>query len=118
MYCPDADNDTFLGPAGREVGTKSYVSMPIHFGGKAVGVININSLQKNAFDEEELKLLEIVAQQIEAALHNAQIAETLRQSEERYRTLFDQSPVGVFIFNEDLKITQCNERMVQILQSS
>src|SRR5579885_1313323 len=66
MYCPDADNDTFLGPAGREVGTKSYVSMPIHFGGKAVGVININSLQKNAFDEEELKLLEIVAQQIEA----------------------------------------------------
>src|SRR5581483_4267054 len=118
MYCPDADNDTFLGPAGKEVGTKSYVSMPIHFGGKAVGVININSLQKNAFDEEELKLLEIVAQQIEAALHNAQIAETLRQSEERYRTLFDQSPVGVFIFNEDFKITQCNERMVQILQSS
>src|SRR5579885_3478365 len=46
------------------------------------------------------------------------VEEALRQSEERYRTLFDQSPVGVFIFNEDFKITQCNERMVQILQSS
>ncbi|MGE5443527.1 MAG: EAL domain-containing protein, partial [Ignavibacteriales bacterium] len=44
--------------------------------------------------------------------------EALRQSEERYRTLFDQSSVGVYIFNQGLKIIQCNERMVQILQSS
>ncbi|MER3446479.1 MAG: hypothetical protein C4291_06340 [Candidatus Dadabacteria bacterium] len=118
MYCPDAENDVFIGPAGREVGTKSYVSMPIYSGGKTVGVININSLKKNAFGEEELKLLEIVTQQIEVAIHNAQIAEALRQSEERYRTLFDQSPVGVYIFDKDFKITQCNQRMVQILQSS
>jgi PAS domain S-box-containing protein len=118
MYCPDAENDVFIGPAGREVGTKSYVSMPIYSGGKAVGVININSLKKNAFDEEELKLLEIVAQQIEVAIHNAQIAEALRQSEERYRALFEQSPVGVYLFDKDFRITQCNQRMVQILQSS
>ncbi len=90
MYCPDADNDTFLGPAGREVGTKSYVSMPIHFGGKAVGVININSLQKNAFDEEELKLLETVVQQIEVAIGNAKQAEALRQSEEEIRKINEE----------------------------
>ncbi len=90
MYCPDTDNDTFLGPAGREVGTKSYVSMPIHFGGKAVGVININSLQKNAFDEEELKLLETVVQQIEVAIGNAKQAEALRQSEEEIRKINEE----------------------------
>src|SRR5579885_973566 len=90
MYCPDTDNDTFLGPAGREVGTKSYVSMPIHFGGKAVGVININSLQKNAFDEEELKLLETVVQQIEVEIGNAKQAEALRQSEEEIRKINEE----------------------------
>ncbi|MBI2487346.1 MAG: GAF domain-containing protein [Deltaproteobacteria bacterium] len=52
--------------------------MPIHFEGKTVGIININSLEKNAFDEEELKLLEIVAQQIEVAINNAKQAEELR----------------------------------------
>jgi diguanylate cyclase (GGDEF)-like protein/PAS domain S-box-containing protein len=44
--------------------------------------------------------------------------EALRESEERYRVLFNQSPVGVYIFDRDLRITQCNERMAQIFQSS
>ncbi len=117
-YCPDVDEDTFIGPAGREVGTKSYLSMPINYGGKAIGCINIHSFKKNAFEEEELKLLYVVASQIEVAINNAKQAEALQQSEERYRTLFDQSPVGVYLFNKDFTITHCNEHMVQILQSS
>jgi transcriptional regulator with GAF, ATPase, and Fis domain len=62
------------------MGTKSYLSMPIHYEGKTVGTINIHSFQKNAFDEEELKLLEIVAQQIEVAINNAKQAEVLRKA--------------------------------------
>jgi formate hydrogenlyase transcriptional activator len=77
-YCPDVDRDTVIGPAGREMGTQSYVSMPICFEGKPIGAISINSLQKNAFDEDELKLIETVAQQIEIAINNAQQAEALR----------------------------------------
>src|SRR3972149_2809866 len=84
-YVADAEKDTFIGPAGRELGTKSYLSMPIHLEGKTVGCINVNSFQKNAFDEEELNLLEIVAQQIEVAINNAKQAEALRQSEEALR---------------------------------
>jgi PAS domain S-box-containing protein len=117
-YCSDVDNDTVIGRVGREIGIMSYLSMPIRFEDEVVGCINASSLQKNAFSEEELKLLEIVAQQIETAIDNAKQTEILQQSEERYRTLFDQSPVGVYLFNKDFKITQCNERMVEILQSS
>jgi PAS domain S-box-containing protein len=90
-YCADVDQDTTIGPAGREMGTKSYASMPINFGGKAVGAININSLRKNAFNEEELKLLEIVAQQIEIAIDNAQQAELLNESREWYRILVEHT---------------------------
>jgi transcriptional regulator with GAF, ATPase, and Fis domain len=82
-YCPDVDanEDTVIGPAGREIGTKSYLCMPIRFEAKPIGAISINSLQKNSFDEDELKLLEIVTQQIEIAINNARQAEALRQSE-------------------------------------
>jgi diguanylate cyclase (GGDEF)-like protein len=73
-YVPDVDKDDVIGPVGREAGTKSYVSMPIKFEGKTIGCININSLQKNAFDQDELDLLEAVASQIEAAIANAQNA--------------------------------------------
>ena len=84
-YSPDAEKDKILGPAGIKLGTKSYLSMPIHSGTTTVGVININSFQKNAFEEDELNLLGIVSQQIEAAINNAKQAEALRQSEEALR---------------------------------
>ncbi len=117
-YVADTHKDTVIGPAGKELGTKSYLSMPIEFEERVIGCINVNSMELNAFDQEELTLLEIVAKQIEMAINNATRAEQLRQSEEVYRTLFDQSPIGIYMFDKELKITQCNERMVKILQSS
>jgi GAF domain-containing protein len=89
-YCSDVDEDTLIGTVGREVGTKSYLSMPILFESKTVGTINVHSFRKNAFDEEELKLLEIVAQQISVAINNARQAEALRQSEKTLRETLTQ----------------------------
>lgn len=39
----------------------------------------------------------------------------LRESESRYRALFDQSPVGVFTCDARLVITHCNDRLTAIL---
>jgi formate hydrogenlyase transcriptional activator len=79
-YCADVDQDAFIHPAGRAFGVRSYVSMPISAEGKTVGAININSLQKHAFDDDELRLLEILAAHLEMAINNAQRAEALRQA--------------------------------------
>jgi formate hydrogenlyase transcriptional activator len=78
-YCADVDQDSFIHPAGRAFGVKSYVSMPISAEGKTVGAININSLQKQAFDGDELRLLEILSAHLETAINNAQHAEALRR---------------------------------------
>ena len=42
----------------------------------------------------------------------------LQEKEERYRLLFEQSPLGVFHFDRTLKLTECNDRFVRLLQSS
>lgn len=42
----------------------------------------------------------------------------LRESEARYRTLFDQSPVGFFLCDRDLRITHCNEYLCNLLEAS
>jgi putative methionine-R-sulfoxide reductase with GAF domain len=81
-YVSDVRKDKEIGPAGRQMGTKSYVSMPIKFGGKTVAVININCFEKNAFSKEELKLLETVRRQIEIAFNHGKQAEAIRKSEE------------------------------------
>ncbi|TSA17235.1 PAS domain-containing sensor histidine kinase [bacterium] len=44
--------------------------------------------------------------------------EALRASEERYRLVFFQSPVGIFYFDTDLHITDFNTQFEGILQSS
>jgi len=41
----------------------------------------------------------------------------IRASEERYRLLFAKSPVGLFYYDNDLKITSTNEIMCQILRT-
>ncbi len=70
-YCSDVDTDDVIGPAGRELGIKSYLSMPIQYHSKTIGTININSYEKKAFDEEELKILDIVGEQISVAVGNS-----------------------------------------------
>jgi PAS domain S-box-containing protein len=41
----------------------------------------------------------------------------LRNSERRYRALFDQSPVGVFLCDAESRITHCNQRLLEILDA-
>ena len=57
--------------------------MPIILDGETIGAININSKEYNAFDEEEINLLNIVAKQIEAAIKNARQADLLRKSNDK-----------------------------------
>jgi len=85
LYCSDAESDTTIGPAGKKVGTKSYAGMPIKIGKDTIGCININSYTKDAFDHEEIKLIQIVAQQIAVAIKNATQAEALKKSQEKLK---------------------------------
>jgi PAS domain S-box-containing protein len=51
-------------------------------------------------------------------IHNQKkIEQALISSENRYRSLFRNAPVGVFHYDTHLRITECNDRFARILQS-
>jgi PAS domain S-box-containing protein len=59
----------------------------------------------------------MIASSIALRFENKGLLEDARQSEERYRILFQRSPVGIFHYDERLRITECNHRFSEILGS-
>lgn len=89
-YVPDADKDNTMGQAGRDMGIKCYMTSPLFDEEKVVGTIIIVSYEKNVFDKEELKLLEIVSKQISIAIRNASQVQALKDSEEALKKAHDE----------------------------
>lgn len=115
IYCSNVDKDAIVGRVGREIGVRSYLSMPIHSRNSVLGVINISSNKNNVFDKDELILLELVAQQIETAINNARKLEELRKSEKRFRTLFENVPTGMYRITPDGQLLDANPAFVEML---
>lgn len=114
LVVPDTDEESAIGPAGRDAGIKCHVSMPLKTGAETIGCIGINSFTKNAFFEAELKLLEIIKTQIETAILNARHVEALKYSEERYQTLTEVSPLGIFQTDAGGNVLYVNKRFCEI----
>ena len=52
---------------------------------------------------------------VEIAIYKHRLGQSLRMSEERYRLLFQCSPVGIVHFGADLAITDANQRIATIV---
>ncbi len=93
------------------VPTRSELSVPIRVEDEVVGVLDIQSTQRGAFDESDVMLVETLADQIAVAIKNArlyeeaqaeiverkQAEEKLQESRERFRGVFETSPTGIAI---------------------
>jgi hypothetical protein len=54
---------------------------------------------------------------IDSALQRFSLEKLLRQSEERYRLIFANSPIGIFFYDTSLVIRESNNRFIEILRS-
>lgn len=70
---------------------RGYVGAPIMYQDQMLGIINVDSAQVDAFDENDAERLLAFANQASIALHNAQYA---RELEERVRARTEEAMVG------------------------
>jgi len=71
---------------------KSGISVPIG----DFGVFQAMSKEKSHFDEEDLKMLELLSNHIAEARERVKLHKELEKSEKRYRSLFEESPISIW----------------------
>jgi GAF domain-containing protein/signal transduction histidine kinase len=84
--------DTTRGRKGRmDRVEQSFLVTPIIFGDHVLGVINIQSYDIGAFDENDLRFLMTVANQAAVAINNAYLFGQIRQNADEMRALYEVS---------------------------
>lgn len=68
--------------------TRSELAVPIKAKGKVIGVLDVQSTQLNAFDEDDLFTLSTLADQVSVAIENAQLYEQTQQRLSEVSTLY------------------------------
>jgi len=124
LWCQDLQQDPSTGQwrnYGKRYQWGSLAAIPLHRNDNPVGVFTLFAKEAKAFDPEARQLLNEMAEDISFALDNfaheaerKQHESSLKNSEERFRILVEQSIAGVYIIQEG-KFTYVNPRFADIL---
>lgn len=87
-----------------ESGTSAaiWLGVPLCTHGRAFGVMAVqNYHDERAYGEEEKQILTFVATQIALAIERKRAEQALRESEQKFRALFEATSQGVILHNEE-----------------
>lgn len=111
--------------AARRSGYSSVAMVPLRMDGKITGALTVLAEARDFFGQQELALLDEVARDLSFALDawnlkssHARVEEALRESEERYRLIFNHAPLGILHFDKQGIIRACNETFVSQMGSA
>jgi PAS domain S-box-containing protein len=91
-----------------EIGIVSGIGAPIIRHGRWHAGFYVNHAEPRAWTDDEIRLVRAVADQTWDAIERARAEAALRESEERFRTIFEQANDFIFTTDLELRITSCN----------
>ncbi len=108
--------------ASFQSGFRSMISVPLVSKDQVIGALMLRSVKPNAYTDRHLKIAESIGFQISGAIANALLfakqkrtEEALRESESKFRDLFDHAPLGYHEYNLEGRITTVNHTDLEML---
>ncbi|HPL67341.1 MAG TPA: PAS domain S-box protein [Smithellaceae bacterium] len=99
----------------RDMGSQSFICVPIVYKGESMGILMVDNVQtKKPLGQTEMNLLMGIAPQIGISIRNAVSYQKIRESEERYRTIFESTATANIIVAEDSTILMANNNFVNL----
>ncbi len=86
----------------------SMMFVPIRNSAQVIGILSIQSYQLRAYDQKDLAALQTLADYCGGALERIRVEQALRQSEKRFRQLFEDSPDAIFVEDLEGKVLDAN----------
>lgn len=96
-------------------GYRSSIALPLISDTNALGTINIYSRIPDAFDKQELDMLTELARNVTYGIMGHRNREALRQSEKRFRNVFQNSSIGMLLVRPDYRFILANPAAERIL---
>jgi PAS domain S-box-containing protein len=103
-------------------GFRSMISVPLISKDQVIGALNLRSIKPNVYTDRDLKIAESIGIQISGAIANALLfaehrstEEALRESEMKFRDLYDNAPLGYHEYNLEGRITNVNRTDLEML---
>lgn len=95
-------------------GIRSSLHVPLIAEGKFIGNIYLASIGKHReFTDREIELTESFASQASIAIHNASLVRDLKESEQRYRSIMENSGVALVV-HDGRNILYANDKVEEI----
>jgi signal transduction histidine kinase len=77
VILPDLDNAHVLNPILREKGIRSMLGVPLMVRDEVIGVMHVGTLTLRQFDEDDVELLQLVAERAALAIEKARVHEEM-----------------------------------------
>ena len=99
----------------RDMGSQSFICVPIVYNGESMGILMVDNVHtKKPLGQTEINLLMGIAPQIGISIRNAVSYQKIRESEERYRTIFESTATANIIVAEDSTILMANNNFANL----
>jgi PAS domain S-box-containing protein len=101
-----------------ELGYRSNLALPFIVDGRMEGGFMVYAETPHAFSDDRIDRLELLTTEMRVILHERRTkekaTEALRESEERYRAIFETARDSIFIKDRTLRYTQVNPAMEKL----
>ena len=114
----DVEIDRSAGPprAARVGGNaRAFLDAPVPHSDELTGLLSFDSPTPREWSEHERATLRDVADVLAIAIMDVRRKRALEESEERFRTVFEQSPFGMVVIDPDFRIAKVNRALCTML---
>jgi PAS domain S-box-containing protein len=96
---------------------RSVLALPLVSQGKLINILHLeNSLTPHVFTPGRITVLKVLASQAAIAIENSRLYRDLETREAKIRRLVDANILGIFIWNVDGQIVECNRAFLDMVQ--